>query len=178
VRVLILLALFSLAACGSRSTWEPENEDVARYGSGTDEALLADSMQGAVGEILATHPPSPEKAVSIRVPRDPDSYCAAALLMDGLERAGTTVAWIPFEGVAAPSTASVEIWEVATTLRGATTFAAQGQKPDCRRVALVEVRVSALAADQKLLWDARSRWGASCLVNVHFAERKTIPDAH
>jgi hypothetical protein len=175
-RLLPILALVALAACGARSTWEPANENVARYGSWTDEALLLSSTQAAVEAILEQHPPSANTAVSIRVPHDPESYGAAALLAFGLESGGGTVFWISDDGVAAPSSKSVEVWEVACTIRGAVTEASHTNPPYVRR-GLVEVRVSSLAASGKLLWDARGLGKAYRYVNLYFPARRVLPNA-
>jgi len=176
MRLVALVALAALAACGSRSTWEPQSENVARYGSATDETLLLTSMQMAVAEIVTEHMPADGAVVSIRVPHDPEGYTAAALLADALETGGTAVAWIPFDGVAAPTTASVEVWEVATTIRGAITSPSH-DRPAYERQALVEVRVSSLGSDGRLLWSSKGVGTTWCLVNVHFPERRVVPDA-
>src|SRR4051812_5877250 len=103
-----LVALLAVAACGTRSTWEPESEAAARYGSWTAESLLPDSMQRAVAEIVEPHPPASVKALAIRGPRDQDGYCAAALLADAYEKGGAPVAWIPFDA-AEPPRATAEV---------------------------------------------------------------------
>jgi hypothetical protein len=175
MRLFILIALAALGGCGSQSTWEPQSENVARYGSGTDESLLMVSLEEAVAAIVREHEPPPGTVVSIRVPHDPDGYAAAALLADALERDGRAVAWIPFDGVAAPSSRSVEVWEVATTIRGVVTKPSN-DRPAYQREGLVEVRVMSLGSDAHLLSCAQGRGRCSCLVNMHFAERRVIPN--
>jgi hypothetical protein len=174
---LALVALVALlAGCGTRTTWEPESEAAARYGSWTDEELFLESLQRAVGEILEAHPPASVKAVAIRVPRDPDGYSAAALLADAYEKGGASVAWMPLDAAAAPRGAA-EVWEVATTIRGAVTQPSGGEPP-YQRVALVEVRISSLAArDGRLAWNAKGRGKAYRYVNVLFPDRRVVPDA-
>ncbi|MEZ0228455.1 MAG: hypothetical protein ACAI25_07500 [Planctomycetota bacterium] len=182
--LIALASLIALSACvvsGTRSTWEPESEAAARYGSGTDERLLLSSTVIAVRKIVTSHPPGNIKAVAIRIPRDPDGYCAAALLADAFEKGGTAVSWMAFDAAAAPKSTS-EVWEVAMTIRGTVTrsieVAADPTDPPYRRDALVEVRVSSVAAsDGRLLWNAKGRGEASCHVNVRFPQRKVIPDA-
>lgn len=174
-KLALLAALFTLAACGSQSTWEPQNENVAKYGSGTDESLLLNSLLEAVAAIVTEHLPARGTAVSIRVPHDPEGYMAAALLADSLEKGGGAVAWIPFDGVAAPGTASVEVWEVATTIRGVVT-SPSNDRPAYVRDALVEVRVCSLGRDGRLLWSDKARGTCRCLVNVHFPMRKVVPN--
>ncbi len=169
-----IVALSALTACGSRGTWEPQSEAAARYGSWTDESLLLESMQRAVGELVEAHPPANVKAVAIRMPRDPDGYAAAALLADAYEKGGAAVAWIPFDAAKAPNMA--EIWEVATTIRGAVTTY-EGGEPAYRRLGHVEVRISSIdSRDARLLWNAKGNGKAYCAVNVRFPGRKVIPD--
>ncbi len=166
-----------LPACGSRSVWEPANDNVARYGSWTDEELLLGSMQDAVFYILDEHPPSRDMAVSIRVPHDPEGYGAAALLADGLERGGARISWISDDGVApATSRQRVEVWEVATAIRGAVTLATHDEPP-FRREATARVLVSSTAPGGRLLWNARADGKAGCPVNLYFADRKSVPQS-
>jgi len=172
----LIASLAVVAACGTRTTWEPESEAAARYGSWTDEELFLDSMQRAVGEILEAHPPASVKAIAIRTPRDQDGYSAAALLADAYEKGGAAVSWMPLDGAVAPKGAA-EVWEVATTIRGAVTQPSGGDPP-FQRVALVEVRISSLAArDGRLAWNAKGRGKAYRYVNVLFPDRRVVPDA-
>jgi hypothetical protein len=170
MRALALLLLLLLAACGARGTWEPVNANVARYGSWTDEALLLSSTLAAVEEVVDLHPESRSAAVSIRVPHDPESYMAAALLADALETRGAAVAWISED--ATPKTG--EVWEVASAIRGAVTLPSHVDPP-FRREALVAVRVAALDPGGRLLWTAQGAGKAESLVNVYFADRKVLP---
>ena len=169
--------LVLLAACGSRSVWEPANDNVARYGSWTDEELLLTSLRGAVFLVLEEHPPSQDVAVAIRVPRDPEGYGAAALLADGLERGGASVSWISDDGVASVSSRQrVEVWEVATVIRGAVILAT-GDEPPFRREATVEVRVSSVAPDGRLLWNVRESARVGRPVNLYIRNKRSVPRA-
>lgn len=173
-----IAVLFLLAACGSRSVWEPANENVARYGSWTDEELLLRSLRGAVFLVLEEHPPSKDVAVTIRVPRDPEGYGAAALLADGLERGGASVSWASDDGVAPVGSGQrAEVWEVATAIRGAVTLATQDEPP-YRREATVEVRVSSVAPDGRLLWNVREVARVGRPVNLHFRDKRSVPRAY
>jgi hypothetical protein len=176
VRKLAPIALVVLlAACGSRSVWEPANDNVARYGSWTDEELLLNSLHGAVFLILDQHPPSKNTAVWVRVPHDPEGYAAAALLSDGLERGGAHVSWISDDGVApATSAQQAEVWEVATAIRGAVMLPADAE-PRFRREATVEVRVSTTAPDGRLLWNTKAASKASHPVNLYVQVKKSVP---
>ncbi len=171
--LLPLLALVTVAACGSRGTWEPQNDNVARYGSWTDEALLLSSTLAAVQEITDQHPPSRNTPVSIRIPHDPEGYAVAALLADALEAGGANVAWIAEE--ATPRAG--EVWEVASAVRGAVTEPSH-TTPPFRREVLAVVRVASLAPDGQLLWTAQGAGKAETLVNLYFQERKVLPGAH
>lgn len=178
VRKLAPIALLVLvAACGSRSVWEPANENIGRYGSWTDEELLLRSLEGTVFLVLDDHPPSKDRAVSIRVPRDPEGYAAAALLADGLEQGGSRVSWISEDGVAATSSAQrVEVWEVALTIRGAVTVPTHDDPP-YRRDATVELRVSSTAPDGHLLWNAQASVKTGRPVSIYNQVKKSVPRA-